>query len=71
MRFLLIPDAFQGVILSVGLIGSNACWNSLFGFSEGAHNRGLPPNSTIYTTSPSLDEDWALVWLVMVHFTFP
>ena len=43
----------------------------LFGFSEGAHNRGLPPNSTIYTTSPSLDEDWALVWLVMVHFTFP
>ena len=33
----------------------------LFGFTEGAHYRGLPSNSTIYTTSPSLDEDWPSV----------
>ena len=36
--------------------------------SEVAHNKGLPSNPTIYTTSPSLDEDWPLVWLVVVHF---
>ena len=41
----------------------------LFGFLEGAHNRGFPSNLTIYT-SP-LDEDWPLVWLVMVHFACP
>ena len=28
----------------------------------------LSSNSTIYTTSPSLDEDWPLVWLLLVHF---
>ena len=33
----------------------------LFGFTEGAHNRGLPSNSTIYTTSSSLDDDWPSV----------
>ena len=38
-------------------------------FPERAHNRGLPSNPTIYTTSPSLDEDQPLVWLVVVHFT--
>ena len=25
----------------------------------------------MHTTSPSLDEDWSLVWLVVVHFTCP
>ena len=40
-------------------------------FSGGAHNRGLPSSPTIYTTSPSLDEDLLLVWLVVVHFTCP
>ena len=40
-------------------------------FSRGAHNRGLPSNPTIYTTSPSLDEDRPLVWLVIVHFACP
>ena len=40
-------------------------------FSEGAHNRGLPPNPTICTASPSLDEDRPLVWLVVVHFACP
>ena len=29
----------------------------LLGFPEGAHNRELPSNPTIYTRSPSLDED--------------
>ena len=43
----------------------------MFGFPERAHNRGLPSNPTIYTTSPSLDEDWPLVWLVVVHFACP
>ena len=38
---------------------------------EGAHNRGLPSNPTIYTTSPSSDEDRRLVWLVVVHFSCP
>ena len=56
--------------LSVGLIGST-CWNESFGFPEGAHNRGHPSNPTIYTTSPSLVEDWPLVWLVLVHFACP
>ena len=42
-----------------------------FGFPEGAHNRGLPSNPTIYTASPSLDEDRPLVWLVVVHFACP
>ena len=40
-------------------------------FSEGAHNRGPPSNPTIYTTSPFLDEDQTLVWLVVVHFACP
>ena len=31
----------------------------------------LPSNSTTYTTSPSLDEDWPLVWLLLVHFACP
>ena len=40
-------------------------------FLEGAHNRGLPSSLTIHTTSPSLDEDQPLVWLVVVHFACP
>ena len=44
---------------------------ALFHFPEGAHNRGLPSNPTIYTTSPTLDEDQPLVWLVVVHFICP
>ena len=40
-------------------------------FPEGAHNRGFPSNPTVYTTSPSLDESWPLVWLVAVCFTCP
>ena len=43
----------------------------MFCLPEGAHNRGLPSNPTIYTTSPSLDEDRSLVWLMVVHFTCP
>ena len=56
---------------SVGLTGSSTCWNESLGFSEGAHNRGLPSNSTMYTISTSLDEDRSLVWLVVVHCTSP
>ena len=67
----LIPDAFCRVPLSVGLTGSSTCWNQSFGFLEGAHNRGLPSNPTIYTTSPFLDEDRPLVWLVVVDFACP
>ena len=54
-----------------GSTGSSTCWNSLLGFPEGAHNRGLSSNPTIYTISPSLDEDWPLMLLVVVHFTCP
>ena len=67
----LILDAFRQVLLSFGLTGSSTCWNYLFGFLEGTHNRGLPSNPTIWTTSPSLDEDQPLVWLVVVHFACP
>ena len=66
----LILDAFHRVPFSVGLIGSSTCWNESFGLPEGAHNRGLPSNPTIYTTSP-LDEDWPLMRLVVVHFACP
>ena len=66
----LIPDAFRRVLLWVGLTGSNTSWSESFGFPEGAHNRGPPSNPTIYTTSPSLDEERPLVWLV-VHFACP
>ena len=59
------------MLISVGLSGSITFWNLSFGFLEGAHNRGLPSNPTIYTTSPFSDEDWHLVWLVVVHFTCP
>ena len=58
-------------LLSVGLTGYSTCWNESFGFPGKAHNRGFPANPTIYTTSPSLDEDWHLVWLVMIHFGCP
>ena len=58
-------------MLSVGLTGSSTCWNESFGFLEGAHNRRLPSSPTICTTSPSLHEDWPLVWLVVVHFACP
>ena len=43
----------------------------MFGFLEGAPNRGLFSNPTIYTTSLSLDEDQPLVCLVVGHFTSP
>ena len=43
----------------------------LLGFPEGVHNRELPSNPTIYTRSPSLDEDRSLMWLVPVHFACP
>ena len=39
--------------------------------SRGAHKRGPSSNPTIYTTSPSLDEDQTLVWLTVVHFICP
>ena len=42
----------------------------MFGFREAANSKGLPSDPTIYTTSPSLDEDRTLVWLV-VHFACP
>ena len=32
-------------------------------FSRRSSSRGLPSNATIYTTSPSLDEDQPSVWL--------
>ena len=53
-------EAFPQVLLSIVLTGSSTCWNELFGFQEGAHNRGLPSNPAIHT-SLSLDEDWTLV----------
>ena len=68
----LVPDTFhRQVLLSVGLIRISACWNESFGFLEGTHNRGLPSNHIIYTLSPSLDEDWPLVSLMVIHFSCP
>ena len=43
----------------------------LLGFPEGAHNKELLSNPTIYKRSPSLDEDRSLVWLVLVHLVVP
>ena len=67
----LILDAFHWVLLSFGLTGSSTCWNWSFGFPEGAHSRGLPFNLTIYTVSPSSDENQSLVWFLVVHFACP
>ena len=66
MRFLLANSRHFScqVLLSVGLVGSDTCWNPSFGFPEGAHARGLPPNSTVYTVSLSLDE---IRYLWVVH----
>ena len=59
MHFVLTNSRhFSSSASFVSPIGSSTCWNWLFGFPEGAHNRGLPSNPTIYTASPSLDEDW-------------
>ena len=72
MHFLLTNSGrFHRVLLSVGLIGNSTSWNESFGFPEGAHNTELPSNPTMYTTSPSLDEDWPLVWLMVAHFACP
>ena len=63
----------------MGYFSSNAAFNWFYweqyllemtGFPERAHNRELPSNPTIHTTSPSLDEDWPLVWLV-IDFACP
>ena len=43
----------------------------IFGFLEGARNRGLPSNPTIYTTSPSLADNRPLAWLLVVHSACP
>ena len=68
----LIPDTFHWILLSVGLIRSSTSWNSLFDFLEGTRNRGLHFKPTIYTTSPSLDKDWPLMWLAMAnHISCP
>ena len=66
-----IQDGFHWVQLSAGLFGSGTIWNRSFGFLEGAHNRGLSSNPTVYTVSPSLEKDWPLVWLVVVHIICP
>ena len=72
MRFLLTNSGC--FLLSAAFSWSN--WEQyllelIVWFSGGAHNRGLPSNPTIYTTSPSLDEDQPLLWLVMVYFACP
>ena len=36
-------------------------------FQKKLIKRGLPPNSTINTASPPLDEDQPLVWFIQVH----
>ena len=38
---------------------------------ERPQNKELPYNSTVYIISPCLDEDWPLVWLVVVPFASP
>ena len=46
----LIPDAFHGMLLSVGLVGRSSCWNSSFGFPKGAHIKDSLP-IPLYTRS--------------------
>lgn len=41
---------------------------SLMKTGLGVIGGGLPSNPTTYEMSPSLDEDWPLVWLVVVRF---
>ena len=53
----LIPNAFHWVLLSGGLIGSSTFRISCSVFQKELIIRGLPSNSTIYTTSLSLDEN--------------
>ena len=43
----------------------------MFGFPEGAFNRGLPSRPTIYRAPPPLDGEWPLVWLMVVRFACP
>ena len=43
----------------------------MFGFPEGALNRGLPSRPTMYTAPPPLDGEWPLVWLMVVRFACP
>ena len=54
----------SGALLSVGPTGSCTCWDSSFSFPEGTHYRGLSFNPTTHTTSPALDEDRLLGWLM-------
>ena len=68
--YVLVLNIFHQVLLSVGLIGS-ICWNKLFSVLEETHNRGLPSNPNIYTTSHSVGENWPLVRLAIVHFICP
>ena len=59
----LIQDGFHWGKLSAGLIGVGTCWNQSFGFLEGAHNRGLLSNPTVYTKSPRMKTGlWSGCW---------
>ena len=64
----LIPDTFPWLLLSVGLIRRSTYWNCLVFQKELIIEDSLP-TPPYKQTSPSLDEDWTLVWLVVVHFT--
>lgn len=65
----LIPDTFSWVLL-FRWPNCEQLLEQLCGFLEGTHNRELPSNPTVHTLSV-VDEDWILVWLVVVYFTCP
>ena len=66
----LIPDTFlesSWMLLSVGLTRSSTCWNYHLVFRKELIIKDSS-NPTVHTPSPSLDEDWPLVSLAVVHF---
>ena len=62
-----VPDTFC-CCLQLNWLGALLVALNCSVFQKTLHTRGLPSSPTIYTTSP-LDENWPLVWLVVVHFT--
>ena len=71
MRFLSTNSRLFSLSTFIWSNWERTCWNQSFCFLEGAHDRGFPSNFTVYTASPSLDEDWSLVCLVVLHFACP
>ena len=66
----LFLDVFVQLLSSIRLIGNNASLN-LSSRLVKAHNIGSLSNLVRHRAWSSLDEDWLLRWLKMVHSAFP